>query len=91
MIVQDKKDYIRKAEKLIGQNDTYTALVADPAKKQRNELINILKIIKLEGGLGDNTCEMMYPYGVGTTSYMSFPKFARKDKSLIPQYPEGVH
>ena len=54
MVVLDKEDYIKKSEDLLKQN-TYRELVADPTNKYKNKLINLLKTIKSEGGMNNNT------------------------------------
>ena len=55
MVVLEKQDYINKAEDLLGQNDSYRTLAADPTKKQMNKVNNILRSIKVKGDLGHNT------------------------------------
>ena len=42
MVVLDKEDYIKKSEDLLKQN-TNRELVADPANKYKNKLINLLR------------------------------------------------
>ena len=55
MVVLDKQSYISKAESLLKQNTTYRTLAAALTKKQIKRLIKILKSIKAESGLWDNT------------------------------------
>ena len=52
MVVLDRQDYIRKAKDLLAQRYTYRLLTPDPTNKQKNKLINILRIINAERGLG---------------------------------------
>ena len=61
----DKPAYINKAADLLEQKNTYRTLSADPASKHKNKLLNILKTIKHERGLGDNTYKRLYPTGAG--------------------------
>ena len=46
MAVINKQDYINKVENLIEQRDTYRTLTTQPTRKQKNEMINLLKGIK---------------------------------------------
>ena len=62
MVVLDKEDYIKKLEDLLKQN-TYRELAADPTNKYKNKLINLLKTIKSEGGMNNNTYKKLYPTG----------------------------
>ena len=71
MVVLAKPEYIRKAEDLLGQSDM---LAADPTHKQKSKLINLLRTLNTEGGLGDNIYKRMYPTGAGPPSYMGNPK-----------------
>ena len=64
MVVMDKEDYIKKLEDLLKQN-TYRELVAEPTNKYKNKLINLLKTIKAEGGINNNTYKRLYPTGPG--------------------------
>ena len=50
----DKEDSIKKAEDLLNQ-PTYKLIPADPATRQKNKLINLLKNIKAEGGISEET------------------------------------
>ena len=54
LVVIDKADYIKKAEELLKEK-TYKKITEDPTVKQTNKLINILRNIKTEGGLNDET------------------------------------
>ena len=54
MVLMDGEEYERKSEDLLNQ-PTYSVLPADPTTKQKNRLIAILKNIKSEGGINDNT------------------------------------
>ena len=48
MVVTDKKDYVQKAEELLGQQQTYKTIPTDPTTRQKNRLINLLKNIRAE-------------------------------------------
>ena len=53
LLVMDKADYIKKAELL--KEETYKKIPEDPSVKQKNKLINILRNIKTEGGLNEES------------------------------------
>ena len=53
VVVLNKWDNINKTHGLLVQRDTYIPLTADLTKKPKSKLINKLRNIKSEGGLGD--------------------------------------
>ena len=55
MVVLDKQVYITKAQDLLAQRDTYRSITLYPTNKHKNKLINLLWIIKAQGGLGNST------------------------------------
>ena len=72
LVVMDKEEYIRKAEELLDQ-DTYKIIPSDPTNRQKNNLIQLLKKIKAEGGI--NECyKKMYPTGAGIPKFYGLPK-----------------
>ena len=54
LVVMDKEDYIDKSEELL-LKPTYKILPSDPTTKHKNKLITLLKSIKAEGGIMENT------------------------------------
>ena len=60
LVVMEKKDYIQKAEELLNTS-TYKKIPEYPTNKQKNKLVNILKRIKSEGGLNEDTYRKLYP------------------------------
>ena len=64
MVIMDRQDYINKSNKLLSQ-PAYRALTRDPTNKIKTKLINILKSIKSQTGLDNNTHKAMYPTGCG--------------------------
>ena len=62
MLVMDREEYRRKAEELLIQ-PTYKTIPAKPTIKQKNNLINLPKHIKSEGGIDETTYRRMYPTG----------------------------
>ena len=51
MVVMDNKDYIQMSEELLGEQQTYKPILADPTTRWKYRLINLLKSIKAEGGI----------------------------------------
>ena len=54
LVVMDKRDYIEKSEELLSKS-TYKILPSDPTTRHKNKLIALLKSIKAEGGMQENT------------------------------------
>ena len=54
MVVLDREEHIKKAGELLHQN-TYKIIPADLTTKQKNKLITLLKKIKQEGGIKEET------------------------------------
>ena len=83
LVVTDKAEYIKKAEDLLKEK-TYKKITEDPTVKQKNKLINILRNIKTEGGLNEETYRRLYPTGAGSPKFYGLPKI---HKSGIPLGP----
>ena len=62
LVIMEKDEYIKKPEEILN-TETYKKIPADPTNKQKNRLINILKNIKAEGGLNEETYRRLYPTG----------------------------
>ena len=58
LVVMNRADYITKSEELLNTS-TYKKIPEVPTKKQKARLINILKNIKSEGGLSDESYRKM--------------------------------
>ena len=54
LVIMDKAEYNKKAEDLLNTK-TYKTIPEDPTNRQKNRLISILKNIKAEGGLNEET------------------------------------
>ena len=65
VVVIGKEYYVKKAEDLLNQS-TYKLIPADPTSRQKTKHINLLKNIKTEGGINEETYERMYPTGAGS-------------------------
>ena len=83
MVVMDREDYIKKSEDLLKQN-TYRELAADSTNKYKNKLLNLLKTIKTEGGINNNTYKRLYPTGAGSPKYYGLPKIHKAGVPLRP-------
>ena len=83
MVVMEKKDYNKKSEDLLNQT-TYKALTTDPTSKYKSKLINLLKNIKAEGGIDNNTYKRLYPTGAVPPKYYGLPKVHKQGIPLRP-------
>ena len=63
MVVMNRHDYIKKARALLDDTNTNKPITYDPTTKLRNKLLNILKMIKGEQNIDDNTNKRVYPTG----------------------------
>ena len=79
----EKKEYIKKSEDLLNQS-TYKALTTDPTNKYKSKLINLLKTIKAEGGIDNNTYKRLYPTGAVPPKYYGLPKVHKQGIPLRP-------
>ena len=62
IVIMDRQDYISKANNLLSQN-TYKTIQQDPTNSIKNNLITILKRVKSQPGLSNQTYKAMYPMG----------------------------
>ena len=83
MVVLNKEEYIKKAEHLLNQ-PTYKKIPEDPTSKQKTRLIKLLKNIKAEGGINEDTYKRMYPTGAGSPKFYGLPKIHKPDTPLRP-------
>ena len=83
MVIMDRQDYINKANTLLNQN-TYRSIPWDPTNTIKNKLINILKWVKSQTGLSNQTYKSMYPTGCVPPKFYGLPKIHKPDTSLRP-------
>ena len=83
LVVMDTADYIKKAEELLNK-PTYKEMPEDPTSRQKNKLINILKNIKMEGGLSEEAYRRLYATGAGSPKFYWLPKIHKPDITLRP-------
>ena len=81
MVIMDGQDYISKANTLLNQN-TYRSIPLDPASTIKNKLINILKRVKSQTGLSNQTYKAMYPTGCVSPRFYDLPKIHKLDTPL---------
>ena len=83
MVIMDRQDYISKANNLLSQN-TYRSLQQNPSNTTNNKLINILKRVKSQTGLNNQTYKAMYPTGCVPPKFYGLPKIHKLDTPLRP-------
>ena len=65
-------------EELLNQA-AYKYIPAYPTTKQKNKLITLLKNIKTEGWINEETYRRMYPTGAGTPKCYGLPKSIKQE------------
>ena len=83
MVIMDRQDYIDKANNLLSQN-TYRPIQWDPTNTIKNKLITILKRVKSQTGLINQTYKAMYPTGCVPPKFYGLPKIHKLDTPLRP-------
>ena len=83
MVIMDRQDYISKANNLLSQN-TYMSIPWDPTNTIKNKLINMLKRVKSQTGLNNQTYKAMYPTGCVPSKFYGLPKIHKPDTPLRP-------
>ena len=63
MVIMDRQVYVSKANTLLNQN-TYRSIPQDPINTIKNKLITILKRVKSQTGLSNQTNESYVPNGL---------------------------
>ena len=83
LVIMDKVEYNKKAEELLNTR-TYKKIPEVPTKKQKNKLISILKDIKPEGGLNEETYGRLYPAAAVPSKFYGLPKIHKPGTPLKP-------
>ena len=83
MVIMDRKDYISKANNLLSQN-TYRSIPQDPTNTIKNKLTNILKRVKSQTGLNNQTYKGMDLTGCVSPKFYGLPKIHKPDTPLRP-------
>ena len=84
MVVMNRHDYIKKARALLDDTNTYKPITTDPTTKLKNRLINILKMMKGEGNIDENTYRKIYSTGASAPKFYGLPKIHKEDVPLRP-------
>ena len=84
LVVMDRSDYIKKANELLQDSNTYRTIPSDPTNKLKNKLINKLKKIKTDTRMDDKTYRRMYPTGAVVPKFYGLPKIHKKNTPLRP-------
>ena len=83
LVIMDRAEYNKKAEELLNTG-TYKKIPEDRTKKQKNKLISILKNIKAEVGLNEDTYRRLYPTAAVTSKFYGLPKIHKTGIPLRP-------
>ena len=83
LVIKDRQDYITKANNLLNQK-TYKTVQQDPTNSIKNKLISILKRVKSQTGLSNQTYKAMYPMGC-------IPQVLWPPKNPQARYPFKVY
>ena len=79
LVVMDWVDYIKKAKEILEDSNTYRTIQTDPTSRLKNKLVNILRKVKADTGMQDNTYRKMYPTGVSPPKFYGLPKIHKKN------------
>ena len=72
MVIMDRQDYINKSNKLLSQ-PAYSVFPRDPVNTMKTKLFNILKRVKSQTELDNNTYKAMYLMGCGAPQIIWSP------------------
>ena len=85
MVGMDRKDYIEKATNLLDQ-PAYRNVNRDPTQKLKAKLITLLRKIKRETGLDDNTYKYIIPQDALSPKFYGLPKIHKTNTNT----PSGI-
>ena len=83
IVVMDREDYINKSINLLAQL-AYRPIPRDPTTKIKARLITIVRKVKNQTGLDNNTYNVMYPMGCSVPKFYGLPKIHNPDTLLRP-------
>ena len=83
MVVMDRQEYINKSNNLLTQ-PAYRTMPKDPTNKIKAKLISILRKVKKETWLDNNTYKYMYPMGCNASKFHGLPKIHKPDTPFRP-------
>ena len=84
LVVMDRSDYTKNAKELLEDTNTYRTIQSHPTNKLKNKLINMLRKIKADTGMQENTYRKMYPTGATSPKFYGLPKIHKKNIPLRP-------
>ena len=84
LVVMDRSDYIKKAKELLDDTNTYRTIQSDPTNKLKNRLMSMLRKIKADTGMQENTYRKLYPTGARSPKFYGLPKIHKKNIPLRP-------
>ena len=79
-----RQEYIKEARALLEDTGTCRPIPTDPTTKLKNRLINILKKMKTESEMDDNTYKRVYHTGASAPKFYGLPKIHKEE---VPQGP----
>ena len=74
---------------LLAERYIYRPLTTDSTNKHKNNLINILRAIKAEGGLGDLTYKRLHPNGTGLENFIDNPWPTKRTPPYVHSFKQG--
>ena len=77
----DRQDYINTSNNLLAQ-PAYRPIPGDPTNKIKAKLITMLRKVKNQTGLDNNTYKAMYPMGCSAPKFPGFPMIHKPDIPL---------
>ena len=83
MVIIDRQDYINKSNNLLAQQ-AYRPISRNPTNKIKAKLITMLRKVKTQTGLDNNTYKAMYPIGCSAPKFYGLPKIHKPDTPLRP-------
>ena len=78
MVVMDRQEYRNKSNNLLTQ-PAYRSIPKDTTNKIKAKLISILRKVKKETGLDNNTYKYIYPMGCHVPRFYGLPKIHKPD------------
>ena len=91
MVIMDKEEYQEKAKALLEDQGTYKDLKADPTSRIKSKMINLLKKIKLEGGIDDILHKKLYPTGAVPPKFYGLLEIHKSGIPLRPSLKQRIH
>ena len=78
LVIMDRSDYNRKVKELLDDTNTYRTIQSDPTNRLKNKLINMLRKIKADTGMQENTYKKIILQGPVLQSSMGCQRYIRR-------------